>query len=247
MDYGIYLYGIFPTPGPQGLKLQGLDKQPVFSQQLDDFIFLYSQALQEKYLASRRNLLGHEKVLEEAMQAGYRTLLPLRFGLIVENWEAIAQQLISPYKDYLSHLFAKLDGRREVGVKVVWEPQAELQQLLVENPELKAKRDRLEGKQLSMDEVIGIGQILERSLQARQQGIIEEFASTLNPFAVEVVENDVLTETMIYNAAYLISWDDEEKFGRQVEILDRKFDSRLRIRYNNFTAPFNFAQLNPEL
>ena len=243
MNCGIYLYGIFPLPGPQELKLQGLDKQPVLSQKLDNFIFLYSQALQEKYLASRRNLLGHERVLEEAIKAGYRTVLPLRFGLIVEGWEAISEQLVNPYKEHLDRLFLKLDGRREVGVKVFWEPQAELQQLLLENPELKAKRDRLEGKPLSMDEVIGMGQILERSLQVRQQGIIEEFASTLNPFAIEVAENDLLTETMIYNAAYLIPWDDEERFGEQVETLDRKFDSRLRIRYNNFTAPFNFAQL----
>jgi hypothetical protein len=51
---------------------------------------------------------------------------------------------------------------------------------------------------------------------------------------------------MIYNAAYLIPWDDEPQFGEQVEQLDQKFDSRLKIRYNNLTAPYNFARLEED-
>jgi hypothetical protein len=117
--------------------------------------------------------------------------------------------------------------------------------MLAENQPLKAKRDRLEGKQLSMEQVISIGQEIERSLQERKDGIIQEFQKILNPLAIEMVENDLLTEAMIYNAAYLIAWDSEAEFGSQVELLDRQFDGRLRIRYNNFTAPYNFAQLNP--
>ena len=244
MGYGLYLYGIFPAPGPQGLHLQGLDKQPVQVKIIAEFAFLYSEAQQERYLASRRNLLGHEKVLEAAMEKGYRTLLPLQFGSIVTEWESAADRLTIPYSASLKELFAKLEGRREVGVKVFWETTAELQLLLEENQELKAKRDRLEGKPLSMEQTIAIGQELEAALQNRQEDIIQEFHTALNPLAAEVVENDLLTDTMIYNAAYLIPWQGETEFGSRVESLDRQFNGRLRIRYNNFTAPFNFATLN---
>lgn len=243
MGCGIYLYGIFPEPGPEGLQLKGLDSQPVEVNLWDGFAFLHSEAQQERYLASRRNLLGHEKVLEEAMQHGYRTLLPLQFGLIVEDWEIVTQQLTLPYGDKLQQLFNKLEGKREVGVKVFWDATAELNQLMEEDGELRAKRDSLQGKALGMDRVIEIGQEIERGMQQRQRGIIEAFQETLNPLAAEVVENEGLTEAMIYNASYLIAWDEEEKFGDRVEALDRQFESRLRIRYNNFTAPYNFAQL----
>jgi len=66
----------------------------------------------------------------------------------------------------------------------------------------------------------------------------------LNPLATSVVENDPLTSSMIYNAAYLIPWDDEPTFGDQIEALDLQFENRLKIRYNDFTAPYNFAQLD---
>lgn len=246
MGNGLYLYGIFPAPGPQSLHLEGLDRQPVQTHVIDEFVFLYSEAQQERYLASRRNLLGHEKVLEQAMEKGYRTLLPLQFGLIIQNWETVNQQLIVPQSQGLGELFNKLDGRREVGVKVFWDASAELEALLQEDQALLAERDRLEGKSLSMDQVVQIGQAIEQAMANHRQDIIEVFQATLNPLAVEVVENDALTDAMIYNAAYLIPWDEETHFSQQVEALDQQFDERLRIRYNSFTAPFNFAQLDQE-
>jgi hypothetical protein len=243
MGHGLYLYGIFPVPGPQIQDLEGLDKQPVQSYDLDGFVFLYSDAQQERYMASRRNLLGHERVLEQAMEQGYRTLLPLQFGLIIDAWETVKQQLIAPKGDALTQLFTKLEGQREVGIKVFWDADHELDALMQENESLKAERDRLEGKSLSMDQVVKIGQAIERALGDRKQDIIDSIRQVLNLFATDIVENDLLMDSMIYNAAYLIPWDAEPQFGEQVEALDRQFENRLRIRYNNFTAPFNFAQL----
>lgn len=243
MGYGFYLYGIFPAPGPQDLHLEGLDKQPVQIKMLDEFAFLYSEAQKNRYLASRRNLIKHEEVLESAMEQGSRTLLPLQFGSIVPSWDSVMTDLIAPATEQLKELFAKLAGKREVGIKILWDTNAELQQMLDENQPLKEKRDRLKGKQLSMEQTIDIGQQIERSLQARKEAVVTQFQTALNPLAQELVENDLLTENMIYNAAYLIDWEREAEFGRQVESLDQTFEGRLRIRYNNFTAPYNFAQL----
>jgi hypothetical protein len=222
--------------------LEGLDKQPVQTQVVDGFTFLYSEAQQERYLASRKNLLGHEKVLEQAMQAGQRALLPLQFGLTIADWQTVTEQLTQPHGDKLRQLFQTLEGNREVGVKVFWEADQELQQLMVENPTLQAQRDGLEGKHLSMDEIVMIGQAIERAMEQRKQAIITTFQAALDGVAIAVVENAPLTETMIYNAAYLIPWDSEPTFSQIVETLDHQFNSRLKIRYNNFTAPFNFVQ-----
>ncbi|MBD0334170.1 MAG: GvpL/GvpF family gas vesicle protein [Cyanobacteria bacterium Co-bin13] len=239
-----YLYGIFPAPGPSELEVEGLDKQCVRSHTLNRFAFLYSETGQERYLASRKNLLGHEKVLEEAMRCGHRTLLPLQFGLIIESWEQVVQQLVETQGAGLQQLFERLEGRREVSVKVLWDQAAELETLMQENESLRQERDALEGKQLSMDQVISIGQGIEQAVNARKEGIVAAFRATLNPLAVEALENDPMMDSMIYNAAYLIDWEDEPSFNQAIEALDAQFEARLRIRYNNFTAPYNFAQLD---
>ena len=243
MSYGLYLYGIFPD-SLDNLTLEGLDKQPVRTYALDGFTFLYSEAQQERYLASRKNLLGHEKVLEQAMHAGHRTLLPLQFGLVIQDWATVTTQLTQPHGASLHRLFEKLEGKREVGVKVFWEQDSELQTLLTEDAVLKAQRDSLEGKHLRMDEVVAIGQAIERAMETRKDQIIQVFQTTLNPLAIAVIENEGMTASMIYNTAYLIPWESESAFGHAVEAIDHQFESRLKIRYNNFTAPFNFAQLD---
>lgn len=244
MSLGFYLYGILPAPLSEGVALEGLDKQPVHSHTVDGLNFLYSEAKQQKYLTSRRNLLCHEKVLELAMSEGFRTLLPLRFGLVVKTWETVTDQLTLPYKDKLEELFQKLEGRREVSVKVLWNSQSEIQALLEENPSLKEKRDAKSGRALSMEEVIEIGQLIESGLQQRKVAVIDVFRDELNALAAEIVENETMTEEMIYNAAYLIPWESESKFSDTVDAIDQKFGDRLRIRYNNFTAPYTFTQLS---
>lgn len=243
MAEGFYLYGIFPPPGPNKIEIAGLDKQPVFSHTQEGFTFVYSQAQQSRYLASRRNLITHTKVLEEAMEKGSRTLLPLQFGLVVPDWDTVSQDLLQHQAETLHYLLKKLEGKREVSLKIYWETDVELNALLEENPALKARRDNLEGKILSMDEVIEIGQALEQAMAARKQEVIAQFDQALTPFAVEVQENDVLTETMIYNTAFLIPWESEPQFGEQVEAVDAEFAPRLKIRYNNFTPPYNFVEL----
>lgn len=244
MSYGLYLYGILPKTRLKSGHLQGLDKQPVYTHEIDGFIFLYSEAQQERYLASRRHLLGHEKVLEAMMQERYRTILPLQFGLIVSDWDAVVKQLVNPYHDKLKELFVKLAGNREVGVKVFWDETAELNALMEENKDLRKRRDRLEGKPLSMDEVIAIGREIEAEILGRKDEIITAFQDGLIPLALDYVENESMTDLMIYNAAYLIPWNSEEKFSKKVEEIDSYFPKRLRIRYNNFTAPYNFTQLD---
>lgn len=243
MTTGLYLYGIFPTPGPQALEVAGLDQQPVYIKPIDEFVFLYSEAKQERYPKSRNNLLGHERVLEQAMQLGYRTLLPLQFGVVISDWETVKTQLTTPKEKDLKQLFDKLEGKREISIKIFWDSDNELEQLMQEDDRLQAERDRLKGKNLSMDEVVRLGQTIEQAMENRKLSIIQAFQQTLTPLAIDVVENDVPIQSMIYNTAYLIPWETESQFSEQVEVLDRQFENRLRIRYNNFTAPFNFAQL----
>jgi hypothetical protein len=139
----LYLYGIVAAPGPRHLNVVGLDKQPVRVHVLGSLAFLYSQTCQERYLASRANLLAHEAVLESVMNEGHRTLLPLQFGLVVSSWDQVEQDLVKPRLAELLALLQRLEGKREVGVKVFWDPERELQLGLEENPALKARRDEL--------------------------------------------------------------------------------------------------------
>jgi len=239
----LYLYGIVAAPGPRHLSVVGLDRQPVQVQTLGSFAFLYTPAQQERYLASRANLLTHEGVLEKVMADGHRAVLPLQFGLVIADWPQVDRDLLHPHQQRLSQLLQTLEGKREVGLKVFWDPEQELQLGLEENPRLKQQRDALSGAPLGLDAVVQIGQALEQLLESRRQQIASTFLETLRPLCHDQVEGELLTENMAFNCAFLIPWEEEPRFAQRVEDLDRQFQGRLRIRYNNFTAPYTFTRL----
>ncbi len=238
-----YLYGILPLPGPSHLDLKGLDDQPVMSCELGGFVFIYGPATRERYRTSRANLITHEQVLEHLMELGFRCLLPLQFGLVVQDWEQVELDLVTGYGPQLTELFGRLVGKREVGVKVYWDPVEELKILGQEDQRVIRQREALQGKTLTMDQTIAVGRLIEVALSERQEAIIQHFDRLLYPLAHETRDNSLLSKEMIYNKAFLIPWDDEPLFDAQVEILGTVYGDRLRIRYTQFTAPYNFAML----
>jgi hypothetical protein len=245
---GLYLYAILNEKDlPPAIGTKGIDSQPIESKVLSPFVVFYSEAQQERYLASRANLLAHEKAIEavmEAVSAKKTVPLPLQFGLVVEDWEQVDRDLIAGHQDELQALLEKLIGKREVGIKLFWDELKELNLVLEADADLKERRESMAGKTLSMDEAISIGRELEEALEEHKQGIIDSFLSVLQPLSYEYTEGELLTANMLYNAAFLIDWEREPEFAQAIDALDTKFDNRLRIRYNNFTAPFNFVKMD---
>ncbi len=242
----LYLYAILHDGDLDALEAKGIDDSPVLLHSLPPFAIAYSAAQQERYLASRANLLAHERAIEAVMAAvdPHRVVpLPLQFGLVVEDWGQVQRDLIEGHQDDLKAMLQKLAGKREVGVKIFWDRTQELNRMLDEQPALRQQRDDLAGRLLSMDEAIAIGQALEAALEARQQAIVSAFLGRLQPLSHAWTEGELMTDNMLWNAAFLIDWDRESEFAEAVEALDAQFERRFRIRYNDFTAPFNFAVL----
>jgi hypothetical protein len=207
----------------------------------------YSDTTQERFLASRSHLLTHERVLETLMEHLPNAIavpLPLQFGLVVSSWEQVHQDLIQPQQSHLQALLHKLVGKREVGIKLFWEQTAELNRLLEANPDLQERRDALKGRPLTMDEAISLGQELEALLSEHQNHLCQTFLDALRPLSHDYAPGELLTENMIFNAAFLIDDSREPEFAAAVEALDQSLERRLRIRYNSFTAPYNFVALN---
>ena len=248
----LYLYAILLAENidlVSDLDLKGMNAQPVQFHALPPFVIVYSEAQQERYLASRTNLITHETVLESLMRAinpHQAVPLPLQFGLVVDGWEEVQRDLLILYEDQLKKLINNLIGKREVSVKLFWNQTEELNLAVAESQGLQKRRESLMGKMLSMDEAIAIGQELESAIEDRKQIIIDAFLNTLQPLSHEYVEGELLTESMIYNGSFLIDWDREPEFSTAVENLDKQFKNRLRIRYNNFTAPYNFVDVDRE-
>src|ERR687883_566168 len=61
----------------------------------------------EELRATRRDLLSHSAVLERAIAAG--PVLPLRFGIVLRDDDAVAQELLEPRHDELTALLRRFE------------------------------------------------------------------------------------------------------------------------------------------
>jgi hypothetical protein len=146
----------------------------------------------------------------------------------------------------LSDLLQELIGKREVSIKIFWEQETELALELAENQDLARQRQTYGSKTLSIDEAIEVGQAVENALEQRKTKIVDHFIAALSPLAAKHIVGKSMTVDMIGNVSFLIANDREPEFAQKVEEIDGLYNSRLRLRYNNFTAPYNFVKLSDE-
>lgn len=135
----LYLYAILQAENLDLIKnlvLKGMNDQPVQFHSIPPFAIVYSEAQQDRYLASRAHLLTHETVLESLMKAidpHQAVPLPLQFGLVVDEWDEVQKDLLIPCGDQVTKLIHNLIGKREVSVKLFWNQTEELNLAVAEN------------------------------------------------------------------------------------------------------------------
>ena len=93
------VYGIVPAETPLDGAPTGIGGAPVSRVVAGGLAALVSPVEGEELRATRRDLLSHSAVLERAIAAG--PVLPLRFGIVLRDEDAVAQELLEPRRDEL--------------------------------------------------------------------------------------------------------------------------------------------------
>jgi hypothetical protein len=104
-----------------------------------DLVAVVSDA-PEHLRAKRRDLVKHDAVIGRACAAG--TVLPMRFGMLAPDDEAVRTELRSGARRY-GEMLSRIDGHVELNVKGVHAEAALLRDLLVRNDELRARNHAL--------------------------------------------------------------------------------------------------------
>src|SRR3954468_21309363 len=95
-----YVYGITSADGLKLPSAEGVDGRPVESVTSGALAALVSDAPQTPIKANRRNLLAHSTVLQELV--GDRCVLPMRFGVVMPDRDAVTAELLDAHRDELA-------------------------------------------------------------------------------------------------------------------------------------------------
>lgn len=210
--------------------------------QEEDLAVLVSDAAAAPVQRTRRNMLAHTAVLEQAMP--HATVLPLRFGTVAPGESALRACMAANRAAFRSAL-RDIDGRVELGVKASWRPGHVFTHVVDRDPALRQLRDRLRSRPAGETyyDRIELGRRVEAALAQLRVSEAAAIMAELEPIADREAELRPHDDDMIFNRAFLVRRNAEPEFDAAVgRIADRCAD-RIEFRYVGPVPPFNFVSL----
>ncbi|MFA6218128.1 MAG: GvpL/GvpF family gas vesicle protein [Candidatus Omnitrophota bacterium] len=242
-----YIYGVVGDLGSCEFTARGLRDERVSIVRHADLAALVSPAPPDGCPVTLPNVVAHQLVLQEAMLS--RTVLPLRFGVVAPNLNAVREQLLRAQSTRLRELLAHVAGKVEFVLKVSWHDQLVLQEIVAENREIRTLRDSILGQpeQQTRSKRILLGQMVDADLRAKRKRVAGRILAALSPLAHAMENGKTETEMMILNVSFLISAEAQTEIDKAVADLQQEFGQRLMFNYLGPLPPYSFVNISLEV
>lgn len=244
---GVYVYGVVPGAG----EPLHLDADPVgdssgelTSIEAGGLRAIVSEVGPGWVRASRQNLNAHAGVLAQALEAG--TVLPMQFGVVFGDAEAVRRDLLEGARDELVDLLAQLEGRVELMLKGYYREDVLLREIAADVPEvgdLQAAIRELP-EDASYPQRVRLGELIAGEVEARRQHDTEQTLAALEPFAVAAYPGDPQHEWMALNFAFLVERESVGEFDHAANELAAAHEGRVDLRYVGPLPPHSFANFS---
>jgi hypothetical protein len=236
----VYVYGVMPADELGGIAVTGVEDAEIRPVQHGGLAALTS-AIRGEALQAANEVRAHWRVLEEATTTA--TVLPTRFGTVMESEEAVRERLLAPNAERLEELLRAVAGRVQLNVKGDYDEPSLMREIVSSSPGIAALRDRLSGlpDEAGYYERIRLGELVAAEVQRRREADTQLAIDALGPLAVEAKEEEPSRQEAAFNLAFLVERDRRDQFTEGVNGLVAKLGDRVEIRYVGPLPPYSFA------
>jgi hypothetical protein len=189
----------------------------------------------------REALIGHADVLQGAFEHG--PVLPLRFGSVLPDADAIRRELLAPRAGRLLARLDSLQDRAEMQVKADYLEEPLMRSILERDPGLvqAAKRMRDRPAAATHFERIQVGEVIAAAVEARRAVDAQEMLGALSTLSVAVSASDPRTERSVLNAAFLVGREGLGRFDQAVEQLSEARADSMQLKLIGPMPAYSFA------
>ena len=139
---GKYVYALAQSDGGRVYDLCGIDEEPVYAISQGSITAVVSDCSRQKIRPERAHLIAHKEVLKQLMLES--TVLPMAFGTIADNLKAV-RRMLSRSEETLLEKLKQVEGKVEMGLRVVWDVPNIFEFFVDNHPDLRAARDQVLG------------------------------------------------------------------------------------------------------
>jgi hypothetical protein len=236
-----YVYGVVAAHAIPPIERRGVADGAVHAVAHGGVAALVSALPPGELRIRRRDLTSHLRVLEDAFAEG--TVVPCAFGMVLASEDAVRHELLEPRRDDLLALLERLDGHAQLNVRVAYDEDVVLQEIVAADPTIAQLREQTRGisEEAGYSLRMQLGELVAAALgSARErdgEAILERLASKAADVAVDDPRDDVL------KASFLVAPENTEAFDREIERVAEEQAPRLQIEVVGPLPPSAFATL----
>jgi Gas vesicle synthesis protein GvpL/GvpF len=236
------VYGIVPAETPVDGAPAGIAGAPVSRVAASGVAALVSPTEGDELRATRRDLLSHSAVLEHAVAAG--PVLPLRFGTVLRDEDAVVTELLEPRRDELAALLRRFERLVELRVKAFYVEEEVLKEIVRSDPAIARLREATRGvpDAAAHPKRVRLGEAVAHALEARRQRDADSILARLQPLAEDVVVEET-DSTLALTASFLVDRGRVEAFDRAMDELARAHEGLITFKYLGPLPPHSFVSL----
>jgi hypothetical protein len=237
----VYIYGIVPGDVELTEDARGLGEREVRLVRHGDIAALVSDIEVRDAIGRPEDLTAHEELLDAtALEA---PVLPFRFGAVMTDQDAVAEELLAPNHDAFASALEELEGRTEYVVKVRFSEQRLLKEVVSENSEAAELRDTIRDTDEAgtRDARIRLGEIIQQEIEERRGQEVRALVEELGDLAVAHAELAPTHEYEAANVAFLVESSAQDDFTDAVEDIAADHGDRLSFRLLGPLAPYDFV------
>jgi hypothetical protein len=242
-DTAWYVYGVVPATAPQPTDTVGVGSPPAPVELVRHgrIAALVSEVDSAAPLGTPDDLRAHAHVLD-SMAADSTPVLPFRFGGVVRDRQAVADELLGPRESSLVAAFDELGDLVQFTVRGSYRQDRMLREILQERPDIARLRERIKDvpPQAALDEQVRLGELVSQEIAIRRQEDGRVLVDELAPLATAAV-NGVPSDEQAVDASFLVHPAERGGFEAAAEDLARAWAERIDLRLLGPLAPYDFA------
>ncbi len=240
-----YVYGVL-SAGERPPAATGIGGAPLREVTSDGIAALVSDIGDQQLALGREEMTTHAHVLEAALARG--TVLPMRFGVVMEGEPAVRRQLLDPHHDELTRQLRELNGKVELRLRAVYQEESLMREVVREDLDVARLRHSLRGA--SEDATyygrIRLGELVANAIERKREVDVRAILEPLEPLALDTRIAEVSHERIVVNVSFLVATDHLPEFDRAVDELGAAQRDRMRFKYTGPLPPHSFVELRTE-
>ncbi|MDX3102672.1 GvpL/GvpF family gas vesicle protein [Nonomuraea angiospora] len=240
-DLSTYVYGIVPEDVQVSDDARGVAGAPVRLVRHGKIAALVSEVAIERPLGTPDDLVAHQQLLDAT--AAEVPVLPLRFGAVLTDRQAVVDELLGPHHDEFLAALDELEGRAEFVVKGRYDERAVLMEVLNENVEAAQLRDEIRGKPeaATREARIRLGEVVNQAVSAKREADTGAVLDRLTPLSVFTVVREPSHERDAVHLALLVESDRRGELEKAVAEYARLWAGRIELELHGPLAPYDFV------